>query len=85
MGRVFGDVGVKGRERDRAVHQVGVHAAHVWVGDVLPGDKPGCVTRNEFYSVHKGMRMAQVHDMWGTRGRVTARDFGVQDRAPGSR
>jgi len=44
-------------------------------------DTPGCVTRNEFYSVHKGMRMSRVHNIWDTRGRVTARDVGVQDRA----
>ena len=44
-------------------------------------DTPGCVTRNEFYSVHKGMRMSRVHSIWDTRGRVTGRDVGVQDRA----
>ena len=44
-------------------------------------DTPGCVTRHEFYSVHKGMRMSRVHNIWDARGRVTARDVGVQDRA----
>lgn len=33
-------------------------------------DTPGCVTRHEFNEVHRGMRMARVHDVFDTRGRL---------------
>lgn len=32
-------------------------------------DTPGCVTRAEFRSVSKGMRMRRVHRVFDTRGR----------------
>lgn len=36
-------------------------------------DTPGCVTRGEYYQVHKGVRMKRVHAIFDTRGRWAAR------------
>lgn len=37
-------------------------------------DTPGCVTHQEFNQVHRGMRMARVHQVFDTAGRVASRD-----------
>jgi hypothetical protein len=37
-------------------------------------DTPGCVTRQEFNQVHRGMRMSRVHQVFDTVGRVASRD-----------
>jgi hypothetical protein len=37
-------------------------------------DTPGCVSRQEFYQVHRGMRMARVHHVFDTAGRLARRD-----------
>lgn len=36
-------------------------------------DTPGCVTQQEFYAVSHGMRMARVHAVFDTRGRLAWR------------
>lgn len=38
------------------------------------GYTPGCVTRAEFYGVHRGMPMRKVHRIFDARGHWTARD-----------
>ena len=54
--------------------------ATVLVAPTAQAGTRGCVTRHEFYSVHKGMSMAKVHRVWGTTGRITARDVRAQSR-----
>ena len=41
---------------------------------------PGCVTTREYNAVDRGMSVARVHQIFDTRGYVSARDYGVQDR-----
>lgn len=43
-------------------------------------DTPGCVTQREFDQVHRGMRMAHVHHVFDTAGRVASRDAGRMHR-----
>jgi len=43
-------------------------------------DTPGCVTRAEFYAVHKGDTMARVHRVWDTDGRFRFFSQGVMNR-----
>lgn len=36
-------------------------------------DTPGCVSQQEFYQVHRGMRMARVQHVFDTAGRLAWR------------